>query len=405
VNDSLSIYQPVRIEGRVIYAKRETLNHLDDVEAVIFDCDGVLIDTRKSYNLTIIQTARFILSQLIGFPFPQRVITPSIIDRLRRSGGFNNDWDSTYVILLYLFSCLPKRFLERCRQSPREFSERDGDVRQWPARLEHLGHQLRGALEKSDLSEVAERMHRGLSRFVERADSSGISSLEAVLFTERQPTWKVEARRWFKLLLGYPESGAEGLLAITFDEIFYGPDLFQKAHRCRPQFYTGAGAIENEIPIITQATLEQLTDLVGRRNLGIASGRGTLAIKKTLGRLLSYFNPKARVLLEDEELKARDDLEILRVDRAKPAPYSLLKSARAMKKFTRALYVGDSAEDLIMARRAQAVDARYLFAGVTDHALDPASKRKMFAEAMVDLIVPSVNQLPALLRARKAPRD
>jgi phosphoglycolate phosphatase-like HAD superfamily hydrolase len=184
----------------------------------------------------------------------------------------------------------------------------------------------------------------------------------------------------------------------VFDEIFYGPDLFQKAHKRRAQFYTSAGAIENEIPIATQTTLKRLGDLVGTQNLGIASGRGTLATRKTLGRLLDYFNPKARVFLEDEELQTHDNLEALRVERAKPAPYSLLKSAQAMKKFKRALYVGDSAEDLIMTRRANEVDPRYLFAGVTDYGYNPQGKRRMFAEAAVDLILPSVNQLPALLR-------
>ncbi|MBI3951835.1 MAG: hypothetical protein HY314_15405 [Acidobacteria bacterium] len=381
MRDSISLYQIVRVGGRAVYVKREALNHLSHVEAIIFDCDGVLIDTRRSYNTTIVRTARFILSQLVGFPLPQWVITQSIIDTLRRSGGFNSDWDSTYVILLYLFSCRPKRFLQRFRQTHQELND-GGDLKQ-------------------EVDTAAERMHLGLSRFVEQADSSGIASLEKVLFERRQPLWRMEALRAFKAFLGYPESGADSLLATVFDEIFYGPELFQKAHKRPPQFYTGAGAIENEMPIITEAALKQLAEMLGARNLGIASGRGTLATEKTLGRLLDYLNPQALVLLEDEELKSHGDLEALRVERAKPAPYSLLKSARAMKTFKRALYVGDSAEDLIMARRANEIDPRYLFAGVTDDSNDPRSKREMFAEAAIDLIVPSVNQLPELLRACK----
>lgn len=245
-------------------------------------------------------------------------------------------------------------------------------------------------------------MQAGLAGFVEQADSSGLRSLEKILFSERQPSWKAEALRGFKTLLGYPDNGAHSLLATVFDEIFYGPTLFERAHRRRPQFYLGAGAIENETPIVTQATLKRLTDLIGRRRLGIASGRGTLAIEHTLGRWLDYFNPKARVLLEDEELSARGRLEALRTERAKPAPYSLLQSARAMKAFKRALYVGDSAEDLIMTRRANEVDPRYLFAGVTDYGYDPRRKREMFAEAGVVLILPSVNQLPDVLRLSQA---
>jgi len=397
-----SLYQSVRVKGRVVYVTREAVNHLSEVEAVIFDCDGVLIDTRKSYNTTIIRTACFILSRLVGFSLPQRVITPSIIHTLRCSGGFNNDWDSTYVILLYLFSCLPKRFLERFRQVHREFIEGGGSALEWQTQFGQLSHQLRGYVERRRIQEAAERIHYGLSQFVGPADSSGTPALEKILFAKQQPVWKMEGLRSFKTFLGYPDNSAHSLLATVFDEIFYGPALFEQAHRRRPQFYLGAGAIENETPIVTRTTLKRLADMIGRRHLGIASGRGTLAIEHTLGRWLDYFNPKARVLLEDEELRARGDIEALRTERAKPAPYALLKSARAMKTFKRALYVGDSAEDLIMTGRANAVDPRYLFAGVTDYGYDPRRKREMFAEAAVDLILPSVNQLPDVLRISQA---
>jgi phosphoglycolate phosphatase-like HAD superfamily hydrolase len=376
--DKCADYQSIRVDGRIAYVKADARNHLGEVQAVIFDCDGVLIDTRRSYNTTIVRTARYILSQLLGFPFPQRVITQSIIQALRSSGGFNNDWDSTYAIVLYLLSCLPGSFLRK---------------------YAHLRSQISNL--KSQISDPRsiERMHAGLSRFVEQADSSGIAPLEKILFEQKRAPWKTEALLCLKALIGYPENGADSLLAVVFDEIFYGSELFQKAHGRPPKFHTGSGAIENEIPIVTQATLDRLTGMVGPRNLGIASGRGTLAIEWTLGRLLDSFNPRARILLEDEELKSHDDIEALRTERAKPAPYSLLKSARAMKKFKRALYVGDSAEDLIMARRANESDPRYLFAGVTDYGYDPGARKRMFAGAAVDLIVPSVNQLPEVLQA------
>lgn len=384
---SLSDYHSIRISDRVIYVRRDALIHLSQVEAIIFDCDGVLIDTRRSYDATIVRTARLILSRLVGVSLPSGVITPSIIYALRSSGGFNNDWDSTYVILLYLFSRLPKRILERFAQSYPDLPR--GDLK---------------LNSRSGIRGAVRRMHQGLSRFVEQADSSGIDSLERVLLRGRQPSWRRVALRSFKEILGYPQRGAESLLATVFDEIFYGPALFEAGRRRRPQFYLGAGAIEKETPIVTQTTLQQLADRVSTRNLGIASGRGTLAIAHTLGSLLDYFNPRARVLLEDEELKAGDNLSALRIERAKPAPYALLQSARPMKKFERALYVGDSAEDVIMTRRANELDPRYLFAGVTEYGYDSKRKRQMFAEAAADLIMPSVNQLPELLQLSQAAR-
>ncbi|MCS6803750.1 MAG: hypothetical protein RMM98_14110 [Acidobacteriota bacterium] len=379
-NDKLTehsspLYHRRRFMGRTVYIKPAVVTQLRDIQAIIFDCDGVLIDTRRSYTATIIRTVRFLLDALVGVTIPARVVTPSIVETLRKSGGFNNDWNSTYVIALYLVSCLPRPYLE-------EF--------------------LQGRHARQRLSADAERLHDGLYRFVAQANTTGLGPLESILMQGRQPRYRLQALHRFKQLVQYPEQGAHSLLATIFDEIFYGPDLFQRVHRQPAQYYTGRGAIDNERPIITDATLKQLTKIVGTPNLGIASGRGTVATRYTLGAMFDAFNPRARILLEDDELNTHADVQTLRAERAKPAPYSLLAAAQAMNPFKRALYVGDSAEDFIMTRRANQHDPRYLFAGVTDSSHDPKAKRMMFVEAMADVILPSVNELPIFLQAVRA---
>jgi len=389
-------YHRVHVEGRVAYIRRDRVNGLSEVEAIIFDCDGVLIDTRRSYDQTIGRTVCFILDRLVGFSFPRRVITSSIIYTLRGSGGFNSDWDSTYVILLYLFSRLPKPFLLRFHEARQGVVHPPESTPALAETLRSLASALRGSLPEKWVRERVKAMRAGLSRFVEQADHRGVSSLEGRLLADSQPEWRRAAVRSFKALLGYPERAGQSLLATVFDEIFYGARLFQRVHRRGAQFYMGAGTIENETVMIKASTLRQLVAMVGSSNVGIASGRGSAATEKTLGRLLNYFNPRARVHLEDEELLA--DHHPMQEAKAKPAPYALLKSARAMKRFTRALYVGDSAEDVIMARRANEVDPRFLFAGVISGA-HHQRKRRMFVEANADVILSSANQLPRILRA------
>ncbi|RMG55358.1 MAG: HAD family hydrolase [Acidobacteria bacterium] len=389
-------YRRINVAGRAAYIRRDRVNGLSEVEAIIFDCDGVLIDTRRSYDRTIGRAACFILDRLAGFSFPRRVITSSIIYTLRGSGGFNSDWDSTYVILLYLFSRLPKPFLLRFHEAYQRLVHSPDSASAPAETLQSLALALRGSLPEHWIRERVESMRAGLSRFVAQADHRGISSLEKRLWAASQPEWRRAALDSFKALLGYPERAGQSLLATVFDEIFYGARLFQRVHRRRAQFHMGPGAIENETVMIKAATLRQLVAMVGSSNVGIASGRGSAATEKTLGRLLDYFNPRARVHLEDEELLANH--HPTKEAQAKPAPYALLKSARAMKRFTRALYVGDSAEDIIMARRANEVDPRFLFAGVTSGA-HPEEKRRMFVEARADAILSSVNQLPRILRA------
>jgi HAD superfamily hydrolase (TIGR01548 family) len=58
---------------------------------VIFDIDGVLIDVRGSYRRAIIET--------VGREH-DATIEQALIDRFKRAGGFNNDWDLTTAVAI-----------------------------------------------------------------------------------------------------------------------------------------------------------------------------------------------------------------------------------------------------------------------------------------------------------------
>ncbi|MBC8515631.1 MAG: phosphatase, partial [Nitrosopumilus sp.] len=47
-----------------IYVDDSKIEILEKIDAVIFDCDGVLIDITKSYDLAIIQTTQYVLENL-----------------------------------------------------------------------------------------------------------------------------------------------------------------------------------------------------------------------------------------------------------------------------------------------------------------------------------------------------
>ena len=67
---------------------------------ILFDIDGVLIDIRRSYNLTIKRTVDLILKYAMGDSSPKDLVTDKIILRMRQTGGFNNDTDTSYIISL-----------------------------------------------------------------------------------------------------------------------------------------------------------------------------------------------------------------------------------------------------------------------------------------------------------------
>ena len=76
-----------------------------NLDVLIFDMDGVLIDVSRSYRKTIQRTIHIYLETCLGF---QRSRGDWIMDEeislFKSVGGFNNDWDLTSGLLLYLLS-------------------------------------------------------------------------------------------------------------------------------------------------------------------------------------------------------------------------------------------------------------------------------------------------------------
>ncbi|MFB5615048.1 MAG: phosphatase, partial [Candidatus Nitrosomaritimum yanchengensis] len=83
---TLSVYKPG------IYLDDSVLETLENSNAIIFDCDGVLIDITKSYDLTIDKTTKYVLEKLSHIE-DVIDIDPQIIDGFKSTGGFNDEVD------------------------------------------------------------------------------------------------------------------------------------------------------------------------------------------------------------------------------------------------------------------------------------------------------------------------
>ena len=64
------------------------------IDAVVFDVDGVLVDTDASYTEAVIRTLRWLA--------PDAPIDRALIRLWRRSGDWNNDWDLCYGLYCWL---------------------------------------------------------------------------------------------------------------------------------------------------------------------------------------------------------------------------------------------------------------------------------------------------------------
>ncbi len=320
------------------------------IDAVVLDCDGTLVRINRSYNACIIESSGRILSSLLGDVW-RDFVDEQMILAFRMSGGFNNDVDTTYACILAALAY----------NHDHPVAGREG---------------VYGA--RMFAYEIAKH-----------ADSRGIESVEEYLVGIGKADVVSNARAY----TGYPGLVGSSMLATLFDELFYGKDLFMKMHGIEPRFNHGKGFIEYDEVVISKESLSTLHEKF-YGNVAIVSGRSRIAAEYTLRDLLQYFNINASVFIEDEDKYVKRNG--IKMDVVKPNPYALFKSLKAMR-VKSALVVGDSIEDLIMARSASRDGYKTYFVGVYGTSIDAEKQKQRFIEMGSDAIIDNVNLLPRLL--------
>ena len=312
-----------------IYTDDSEIEILNKIDAIIFDCDGVLIDITKSYDLAIIQTTRYVLEYLAKIDFSLD-IDFKIIDGFKSTGGFNDEVDLTYAAIISLVAA------KKLEKNPASF----------------------------------------IFDVIKNSDSTGIISVEKYLETLTDISD-------IKKQLSYPGTHHDNLLYQIFDQLFYGPELYQKLFNQTSKF-SESGLIEQDDVLMNDNLMKQLIKKFDLK-IAMVTGRGKESVRYSLKFLLSKFDLQNSIFLEDE----------LR-ELAKPNPKSLINSIQGMNS-TCSLYVGDSMEDFIMAKKTTDSGHKTVFCGIIGTSKDPQAKLELFEKNNAILVLNSIHQLPKVL--------
>jgi len=185
----------------------------EGLRAIIFDVDGVLVDTRRSYRKAIIESVRWFLRKL-GIPERPRARIADIA-RFKSIPGFNSDWDVAYALALFYL----------VRQRGRRIG-----LGGWCRRIAGEGGGIKGA--RRALKELGD----------EREITKGWSSDN----TLSNPIYRI------------------------FQEIYLGRDGFRKAYGERARWWRKRGLIENERLLVS---VRELRALAKRYALALVTGR------------------------------------------------------------------------------------------------------------------------------------
>ena len=294
-----------------------------DLNVLIFDMDGVLIDVSNSYRNTIQKTVDLYLGTCLGFKLKSNSpVTKEDIALFKAAGGFNNDWDLTSGLLHYLFSLLP---LPPFSKHP-EFSSVLESVSFLRSKLSPVPNGANTLLHrKKNVASFTEKV---------KALGGGLIGVHKVLGSSREG-WLFQSG----------DLTRTNLIKRIFQEIYLG-NQFTIFYRLPRLFYRGQGYYLQEKLLISGRILKSLRKRV---RLGIASGRPRFEAELALRRfhLFSYFD--SLVTLDECEAEEARMFRLTGKHKifSKPHPYSLLKAIREVGlSHPRCGYVGDVVDDM-----------------------------------------------------------
>ena len=312
-----------------IYLDDSCIDSLGSIDTIIFDCDGVLIDITKSYDLAIVKTTQYVLENYSKITNSINVDF-KIIDGFKSTGGFNDEVDLAYAAILSLVAA------KKLEKDPTEF----------------------------------------IFDVIKNSDSNGIITVEKYLENQTDISE-------IKNQLSYPGTHHDNPLYQIFDQLFYGPELYKKLFDKDSKF-SEPGLIEQDDIILNNSLLELLEKKFNSK-IAMVTGRGKESVSYSLKELLPRFDLKNSVFLEDESR-----------DLAKPNPKPLLDSIKGMNGVS-TLYIGDSMEDFIMAKRVTEMGTKTTFCGIMGTSKNPQEKLELFEKNEAVLVLDSIHLLPKVL--------
>jgi hypothetical protein len=120
-------YLETRTEAGEALILRASMPLVADLDGIIFDFDGVLVDVGESIQLVHGEAARLFFT-MRGWVNCEGLVEPSDVDAFKLAGGFNNDWElASAWLLLYLFKSerhhsKDGRFLKPISPTQKEFA-------------------------------------------------------------------------------------------------------------------------------------------------------------------------------------------------------------------------------------------------------------------------------------------
>ena len=316
--------------NKEFFVSDEITQKIHKFDSIIFDCDGVLVDIRNSYDEAINKTISAIMKELFDDNI-DNIVTSKIHFGLKSVGGFNDEVAVVYAVLMTLIAS---------KKSNIQFEKLIIDV-------------------------------------INNANESGINSIDAYFVNKNIDLTDIKSK------LDYENSRKESYIHRIFNQLFYGPSLYEEIFNEESKF-SQEPLIDLDEIVLDENLMKKLQNRFDKK-ITTVTGRGKFAFSYSLKNFLNNFDMQNSVFLEDQPLEL-----------AKPNPKSLIESISAIDSKC-SLYIGDSMEDLLMVEKCKESGYDVSFCGIYGSSDEPESKYELFQKNKASIIIESIQELPKAL--------
>ena len=231
-----------------LFVSEEIIQKIEKFDSIIFDCDGVLVDIRNSYDEAINKTISVIMKELFDDDIG-KIVTSKIHFGLKSVGGFNDEVAVVYAMVMTLVAS---------KQSNISFDKLIIDV-------------------------------------INNANESGINSIDAYFASKNIDLTEIKSK------LDYENSRKESYIHRIFNQLFYGASLYEKIFNERSKFLQEPLIDLDEI-VLDENLMLKLKNRFGKK-ISTVTGRGKFAFSYSMKNFLNNFDIQNSVFLEDLPLE------------------------------------------------------------------------------------------------------
>lgn len=318
-----------------VFLKTSSISELKQLDSVILDIDGVILDVTASFRAAISRTTQFYFTNVLQWNGKAILISPAETQFFKLAGGFNNDWELTYAAVLF--------FLAKSVQ----FNNNN---------LDFLKN--RGKFVKDFTKEVA-------------AKGGGLSGAERVIFSAlKQEQVKIITGLWDKAKIKQ-----------IFQELYGGIDYCKKLYGFEPEFIQEKGLINQEKLLLNAENLKPFYP-----KIGVLTGR----TREEAEVALSFASLDQMV---SNEAVFSDDGVL-----TKPNPKILVNLAETLV-LSKGIYLGDTVDDLRTVANYRTLEKGEkpkadFFSGMI---IKKESERELFFDLQADIVAEDPNQVLCVL--------